>query len=334
MRSPFVALSLATAVLAQAPAVDVPAAMERLADATMSLQRAVDAGDRAAFAAPLARLTEQVRLLRTTPTPPDARAGLQDQRIAALDALGKAIEDLQHPIGDGRASDRWDLDCLRRACTSCHLATRDANADRGLFPNQRNAVFGTLRLEEQNGKVRSDSAGVVLFLEAPGLVAAPLPRPPSISQQGRRFHPSVLAVTTGTTVRFPNDDVVFHNVFSLSRSNPFDLGSYGKGQSRDLVLGNPGLVKVHCNIHPDMVAHVLVLDSAFSAVTTTTGFWAIPDVPDGDYTLRVWHPLAEEQRQPLQVTGGGGVEVPLTLRETKPRVQHANKHGRAYPEKY
>jgi len=329
MRRSLIVVMAAPMLAAQAPALDVAAAMEALAAATTALERAITAEDRAGYAAPLESFGQQLRVLRGSASVTDNA----DAR-ASLAALELALGDLKNPLGDGRASDPFDFARLRGACTSCHLATRSDNDARGLFPNRAGAVAGRIRLEQLDGVVRDDASGVVVFLEAVGLKAAPLPRAPAISQRDRRFHPATLAVTTGTTVRFPNDDVVFHNVFSLSRANTFDLGSYGKGLSKEQVLATPGLVRVHCNIHPDMAAHVLVLDTPFSAVSTAAGFWSIGDLPEGDYTLRVWHPLAAEQRQPITVACDKSHAVALTVRETKPRVQHTNKNGRAYPDKY
>lgn len=328
MRTPLFLALTAQLLTAQTPPLDLPKAMEQLSSATQTLQRAIEAGDRASYEKPLALLEQQVQTLR------DAIPAAEADRHDALVALQTAISHLREPIGDGRLSDAFDFARLRAACTFCHLATRDDNQKRGLFPNRHNAVFGRLRMEALGGALRDDASGVVVFLEAPALEVAPLPRPPVISQKDRRFHPATLAVTTGTTVRFPNDDVVFHNVFSLSRGNVFDLGHYGKGLSKEQVLATPGLVKVHCNIHPDMAAHVLVLNTPFAAVSASTGAWSIGDVPDGDYTLRVWHPLAEEQKQAVTLAGGQFTAIDLTVRETKPRVQHPDKNGRPYPAKY
>jgi len=328
MRTPLFCVLTAHLLTAQTPPVDLPSAMEQLSSATQTLQRAIEARDRAGYETPLATLEQQVRALRA------AVPAAETDRHRALNALDTAIAHLRTPIDDGRLSDDFDFARLRAACTGCHLATRDGNGKRGLFPNRDNAVAGRVRMEELGGAPREDAAGVVVFLEAPGLEVAPLPRPPAISQKDRRFLPATLAVTTGTTVRFPNDDVVFHNVFSLSRGNVFDLGHYGKGLAKDQVLATPGLVKVHCNIHPDMAAHVLVLNTPFAAVTESTGSWSIGDVPDGDYTLRVWHPLADEQRKSVTLAGGQATTIDLTVRETKPRAQHPDKNGRPYPAKY
>lgn len=328
MRTALLAAFAAPMLAAQAPPTDLAGAMEQLSCATHALRRAVEAGDRSGYEQPLAAIEAQVHGLRPGIAPSEV------DRHAALTAIETAVGQLRDPVGDGRASDPFDFARLRAACTSCHLASRDDNDRRGLFPNRDNAVSGRVLLEELGGARRDDAAGVVVFLEAPGLVATPMPRPQAISQRDRRFHPAALAVTTGTAVRFPNDDVVFHNVFSLSRGNAFDLGHYGTGLAKEHVFTRPGLVKVHCNIHPDMAAHVLVLDTPFAAVTTRTGAFAIGDVPDGDYTLRVFHPLADEQRRPIAVAGAEATRIDLTVRETKPRVQHPNKNGRPYPAKY
>jgi hypothetical protein len=188
--------------------------------------------------------------------------------------------------------------------------------------------------KNRDGSPGAEASGVALFVEGVAGKTAPLPRLPSIMQKGRRFEPALLVVTSGTTVEFPNDDVVFHNVFSLSRGNTFDLGSYGKGTSKQRTFDAPGLVKVHCNIHADMAAHVLVLQTPWFTTTAADGTWSIADLPAGEFTLRVWHPLAEEQRHRLTIADGSATAMPLVVQETRPRVQHADKHGRNYREKY
>lgn len=325
------ALAATTPLLAQEPAKSLTQAMQRLAEATTAAGKAIEARDRAALAAPLAALRDEVATLQKSPL----SLPHQDVANAALAELALACADLATPVGDGSASDAFDFARLRRACTQCHLGNRDRNDERGLFPNRDNAVRGVLRVEERDGTARADAAGVVLFLEGEQEKARPQPRMPTISQKGRRFDPPLLVVTTGTVVAFPNDDVVFHNVFSLSRGNAFDLGTYGKGTAKERAFASPGLVKVHCNIHPEMVSHVLVLETSLTAISDTGGRFNLTDVPDGKYVLRLWHPLADEQRHPVEVAGGRLRTVdPLVVRETKPRAPHNNKHGRPYPENY
>ena len=304
---------------------DLSATMQQLAKATTALERAIDAHDAGRRSAELDVLAAALATLRT-----QAPLATEPATAAILAELGAAVTDLRNPGADAAATDAYDLARLRSSCTRCHLQSRDGNAERGLFPNRGGALSGTLVLQQQDGTPLADRSGLVVFLEGPGLKSPPLPRKPAITQRGRSFQPAVLAVPVGTTVRFPNDDVVFHNVFSLSKGNAFDLDVYGKGVEKERQLGTPGLVRVHCNIHPDMSAHVLVLESAFASVTTASGFWAVPDVPPGDYTLRVWHPLAAPQQQPVRITADTALDVALTVRETKPRVQHTDKFGRPY----
>lgn len=305
------------------------APMEAFANAVHAIDQALAEGNRAAIAAPLAALEQTRKQLAQHREPrwPHERAEPWLERLAA------AIARLREP--DPTATrDAYDWGELRASCTGCHLELRDGNAERGLFPNRGGAAFGRIEMRTRDGTRSDDASGVVVFLEREEATAAPLPRAPAISQHGRRFHPSILAVTVGTTVRFPNDDIVFHNVFSLSRGNAFDLQTYGKGIERTHQMRNAGLVKVHCNIHPDMVASVLVLPTARYAITDSQGFWSIPDVPVGTYTLRTWQALADGHSQPLTLDSNTAVAVNLVITETKPRVQHTDKFGKPYKTNY
>jgi hypothetical protein len=304
--------------------------MKELSAVVAQLEKGAAAAESAALREPAARLQKGLALLdelapRALPAHADVRGH--------LDALARHARNLADPETVGELA-AFDLQQLRAACTRCHLQFRGDNAARGLFPNSGNALFGTVQLLRQDGSASDDRSGVVVFLEGAGLPTAALPRAPRISQRGRQFDPSVLAITPGTTVRFPNDDLVFHNVFSLSRGNAFDLGVYGCGVDQSHTFRNTGLVMVHCNIHPDMAAHVLVLNNRAAATTSAAGFWCIPDLPDGEYTLRSWHPLAEVAERSVRVAGGRAEPCELTVRETKVRVQHSDKNGRPYPRKY
>jgi plastocyanin len=110
-----------------------------------------------------------------------------------------------------------------------------------------------------------------------------------LRQHGERFAPHVLPVVRGATVEFPNDDALFHNVFSLSRARAFDLGRYPRGATRSATFDKAGVVQVFCHIHSDMSAVVLVLDNPFFAVPDAEGRYAIPRLPAGDYTVLAWH---------------------------------------------
>ena len=119
----------------------------------------------------------------------------------------------------------------------------------------------------------------------------------SITQHDQRFVPHVLAVMQGATIDFPNQDDIYHNVYSLSvaaGSSGFDLGRYPKGSSRSWTFPRPGTVSVFCHIHPDMSAIVLVLANPFFASPDEGHRFVIDDVPEGDYTIVGWHERIKE----------------------------------------
>lgn len=130
-----------------------------------------------------------------------------------------------------------------------------------------------------------------------------------MDQRAEQFVPRVLAVTAGTVVEFPNSDQTFHNVFSLSRVRTFDLGRYAPGRTGSVRFDRPGIVPVSCDIHSHMSAYILVFGHPFFAITRAGGEYAIPGVPPGSYTLRVWSELGEVPVRRVTVTEGGVSEV-------------------------
>jgi len=110
-----------------------------------------------------------------------------------------------------------------------------------------------------------------------------------MDQRDKTFIPHVLVVTRGTTVQFPNNDTVFHNVFATFEARRFDLGLYPRGATRTVRFDKPGLVAIMCNIHAEMSAYILVVDTPYYAVTDKQGRFRISHAPPGTYTLRVWH---------------------------------------------
>jgi plastocyanin len=130
-----------------------------------------------------------------------------------------------------------------------------------------------------------------------------------MDQKGEQFVPRLLAITVGTIVDFPNNDTTFHNVFSLSRVEPFDLGRYKPGRSGSVVFNRSGIVPVFCDIHSHMSAYILVFPHPFFAVTTTDGQYSIPNVPPGSYTITVWSELGRAQPKTVTLTPGQVVEA-------------------------
>lgn len=125
-----------------------------------------------------------------------------------------------------------------------------------------------------------------------------------LDQRNQTFEPHLLAITVGTTVDFPNDDPMFHNVMSLARGNAFDLGRYPKGRSRSVRFDIPGIVPVVCDIHAHMSAYILVFSHPFFAVTDADGRYSIPSIPSGTYTLKVWSELGTSESKRIVIADG------------------------------
>ncbi len=125
-----------------------------------------------------------------------------------------------------------------------------------------------------------------------------------MDQRNEQFVPRLLAITVGTIVDFPNSDTKFHNVFSLSKTHPFDLGRYPPGKSGFERFDRPGLVRVFCDIHSHMSGYILVFSHRYFAVTDADGRYAIPRVPAGTYTLMLWSELGTAEPRRVTVTDG------------------------------
>ena len=138
-----------------------------------------------------------------------------------------------------------------------------------------------------------------------------------MDQRNERFVPHVLAIVAGTWVDFPNDDKTYHNVFSLSKTQEFNLGRYAAGHSKAVRFENPGIVRVFCEIHSHMSAFILVFAHRFFAVTDDEGNYRIEGVPPGTYTLQVWNETLHGDPPRRSVTipeGGGEVDADFSIR--------------------
>ena len=135
-----------------------------------------------------------------------------------------------------------------------------------------------------------------------------------MDQRNETFVPHVLAITIGTTVDFPNSDKFYHNVFSLSKTRPFDLGRYAAGNSRPVRFDRPGLVRVFCDIHSHMNAFILVFSHPFFAMTDAEGRYRIENVPPGTYGVIAWNEGTSSEARPITVPDGGVAELDFPLR--------------------
>ncbi|MEO5989302.1 MAG: carboxypeptidase regulatory-like domain-containing protein [Candidatus Eisenbacteria bacterium] len=157
----------------------------------------------------------------------------------------------------------------------------------------------------------------VLSIEAlPVNVAATLPGQRGIHQLAQRdqsFVPRVMSVAVGTEVDFPNQDPIYHNVFSVSPPARFDLGKYPRGQSRCVRMAKPGLVKVFCDIHADMAAFVMVLPNRAFSRPSEDGAFRLPELPAGHYTMKWWHPDFTGGKREITVPASGDVSVDVVF---------------------
>lgn len=216
---------------------------------------------------------------------------------------------------------------LRRAVLAAALAAA--------APLSAGTLTGQVMLTEKSGRAARDASGVVVWID--GAKARPHPTRAVVRMKGKTFVPHVVAVPLGSTVDFPNDDPIFHNVFSVSPENRFDLELYKRPKSGTWTFDKPGIVRVYCNIHPQMSAIVLVTESPFFAEARPDGSFRIEGVPAGRYTLRAWHERTGETAQDVTVPAEGEAAVRLALDASSyKRVQHKNKFGKDYSgdEKY
>ncbi len=114
--------------------------------------------------------------------------------------------------------------------------------------------------------------------------------PKLMDQREMKFIPKVLAVPVGTPVNFPNNDNTWHNVFSPSEAKKFDLGLYPPGEKRSVTFNMAGVVRILCNVHPNMEGHIVVKEHPYFTVPNLQGSYRIDAVPMGKYRLEVWHP--------------------------------------------
>ena len=161
-----------------------------------------------------------------------------------------------------------------------------------------------------------DQRVAVVYLEsAPRGAFEDRPGPTVVlDQKNENFVPHILAITIGTSVEFLNSDRTYHNVFSLSKANSFDLGRYPPGRAKTVRFDHPGIVRVFCEIHSHMNAFILVFAHRHFAVTGAQGEYRIDGVPPGTYTVSVWHPTFTARSETVKIPEQGGeVEVGFVL---------------------
>jgi plastocyanin len=193
----------------------------------------------------------------------------------------------------------------------------------------------------RNGRHLADASKVVLWLTPLGSTPAPVATPqhagqiPQLVQKDKSFQPSLLVIPAGGKVEFPNRDPFFHNVFSLFDGKRFDLGLYESGTTQIVQFDKPGISYIFCNIHPQMSAVVIALNTPYYAISNTRGEISIADVAPGRYQVHVFHSSVSPdalQAAEHEITVGSGETFlgSLTLAESDLELAHKNKYGREY----
>ncbi len=176
------------------------------------------------------------------------------------------------------------------------------------------------------------AAGVLVLAEPAAPAARPAARPAAaqravMDQRNLQFVPDVLVVRTGTLVEFPNSDQVRHQVYSFSGAKSFQLPLYAGRPQQPVLFEKPGLVTLGCNIHDNMIGFIYVTDTPWYGRTAADGTLTLRDLPAGDYTLRIWHPLMDETGPQLEQHVTVGDSTVASFRLARALRQPLMHHG-------
>jgi plastocyanin len=203
------------------------------------------------------------------------------------------------------------------------------------LPAHAEDLQGRVQLLARGGKGPAKGSdvrqAVVTFEPASPVPVRPAEAPFEMVTRRKTFQPRLLVIPRGSRVRFPNADPILHNVFSVSSPNQFDLGLYRKGTGKEKRFEEPGLVRVFCNVHHDMVAYILVLDTPYHVSPDAEGRFVLSGLPRGPGKLTVWH----EQADPWTVDVALPQKTPGPLMArveiVRPLIPaHLNKLGQSY----
>lgn len=164
------------------------------------------------------------------------------------------------------------------------------------------------------GGTHGPGGAVVILRRTDGSTPKPrATRVRAVVQKDKSFVPHVLAVPLGATVEFRNDDELFHNVFSLSKPNDFDLGLYKNGAQREQVFATAGPVHLLCNIHAAMNGWLYVSDSPWYAQANGNGRFTVKNVPPGQYEAEVWHEWSSKPVKAAVKVSAGMTELAFVV---------------------
>lgn len=139
--------------------------------------------------------------------------------------------------------------------------------------------------------------------------------PATMDQKDLVFIPHVLPILVGTTVNFPNSDMTRHSVFSSSKVQKFDFGTYAQGTKKSLVFDKAGVIPLLCHVHPEMSAFIIVVETPYFAVSNESGYYKITNVPPGKYKLTTWHEWAKPKTIEIHVQKNKDLNINFFLEE-------------------
>jgi plastocyanin len=226
------------------------------------------------------------------------------ESAASAPSLAEAPEAPSLPRGPGRASGAPSLPAPKKPAAP---------------------VTGTLR-----GKVNLPAGEPVAYVYVENVFSPPVRgERVAIEQVRKQFVPNWAVIQRGTTVQFPNNDKIYHNVFSQSSGNTFDLGLYNSASAaKSHTFSEPGAVDIYCNIHPQMAASILVVPNRYFAKVKSNGGFEIPEVPVGRRKVVAWSPGSKLHVQWVEVEAGAPVELAFGLEARN--GAHKNKNGQQY----
>lgn len=159
-----------------------------------------------------------------------------------------------------------------------------------------------------SGKVTRGRGSTVVYVDVIAGKTFPAPEQHfTMDQKALLFQPHVLVVPVGATVDFKNSDNVAHNVFwpniAGNKKDSHNLGTWPRGQSQSFKFEKAGVVPLLCNVHPEMSGFIIVVPTPYYAEADSSGAYKIDNVPDGTYTVVVWHEGSKPVSKPITVAG-------------------------------
>lgn len=159
----------------------------------------------------------------------------------------------------------------------------------------------------------ADLRDFVVYIDGPVATKSPHRAVKTIAQKGVTFIPRVTPIVAGTVIEWPNQDDIYHNVFSISDAKQFDLDLYKSPEVKRVPFDKPGRVDVFCSIHTTMSCVILVLENPWFALSDAHGHYAITNVPPGTYKLKAWHERLPIVTKDITVPAFGDLKVDFTL---------------------